>query len=537
MKKSIFRNWPYLLIVIIIGAASAVLEGYLNIYIMKIVDTTIAGDRSLFYSQVKSLLLLVLGLLPVSFLLSLSKGLLKYKSLTRPKLVFMDRVFCKNINEFQKDNNGQYISSLTNDMNTIENNYIEAIYQVNLCIINFIVSIIVIYTVSPIALVVAIVISVVSTILTMVISKPLQNHQSQRSKLFEGYTSYIKEVLSAFSIIKANNLSEKVKRDYSEKSYSIQHKGYIIDKILTYFLSVQSFIINLSFFGITGIAVYLALTGVLTAGGVILVVNSTDKIIYPIIQLGEYLPKIISVKPLFGKMDKMLENKNQYEESIEINSFNSEIKLKDISFGYDDELILKDINLTIKKGNKYLVVGPSGGGKSTLLKLLRKYFIPSKGIIMIDNNDLKDVTKRSYFGNIANVEQQVFLFEDTLRNNLTLYKDYPEEEIELAIKRAGLKDFVQNLNSGLDTMLYDNGKNISGGEKSRIAIARGLLAKTDIIYLDEAFASLDAQIAKEIEKTLLDLDGITVVNVSHVIFEETKSCYNQIITVANGRIH
>ena len=515
MKKSIFRNWPYLLIVIIIGAASAVLEGYLNIYIMKIVDTTIAGDRSLFYSQVKSLLLLVLGLLPVSFLLSLSKGLLKYKSLTRPKLVFMDRVFCKNINEFQKDNNGQYISSLTNDMNTIENNYIEAIYQVNLCIINFIVSIIVIYTVSPIALVVAIVISVVSTILTMVISKPLQNHQSQRSKLFEGYTSYIKEVLSAFSIIKANNLSEKVKRDYSEKSYSIQHKGYIIDKILTYFLSVQSFIINLSFFGITGIAVYLALTGVLTAGGVILVVNSTDKIISPIIQLGEYLPKIISVKPLF----------------------NSEIKLKDISFGYDDELILKDINLTIKKGNKYLVVGPSGGGKSTLLKLLRKYFIPSKGIIMIDNNDLKDVTKRSYFGNIANVEQQVFLFEDTLRNNLTLYKDYPEEEIELAIKRAGLKDFVQNLNSGLDTMLYDNGKNISGGEKSRIAIARGLLAKTDIIYLDEAFASLDAQIAKEIEKTLLDLDGITVVNVSHVIFEETKSCYNQIITVANGRIH
>src|SRR5690606_10092011 len=116
------------------------------------------------------------------------------------------------INEFQKDNNSHYISSLTNDMNTIENNFIEAIYQVIMSIIGFIVSIVVIYTVSPIALIVAIVITVVSTILTMIISKPLQRHQSQRSKLFEGYTSYIKEVLSAFSIIKANNLGEKVKK-------------------------------------------------------------------------------------------------------------------------------------------------------------------------------------------------------------------------------------------------------------------------------------------------------------------------------------
>ena len=99
-----------------------------------------------------------------------------------------------------------------------------------------------------------------------------------------------------------------------------------------------------------------------------------------------------------------------------------------------------------------------------------------------------------------------------------------------------MKDFVKGLQNGLDTMIYDNGKNISGGERSRVAIARGLLSKSDIIFLDEAFASLDSKVAKEIENTLLDLDGVTIVNVSHVIFQETKDKYDKIFVVKNKAV-
>lgn len=181
-------------------------------------------------------------------------------------------------------------------------------------------------------------------------------------------------------------------------------------------------------------------------------------------------------------------------------------------------------------------MGPSGGGKSTLLRLLRKYFNPIEGKILIDGKDLKDIKKRSYFKNISNIEQQVFLFEDSLKNNLTLYKDYKAEEINLAIDRAGLRSFVDGLENGLDTYIYDNGKNISGGEKSRIAIARGLLTDSNIIFLDEAFASLDSEIAKEIENTLLRLEGVTIINVSHVVFEETKDKYNKVLRVRNKAV-
>ena len=208
--------------------------------------------------------------------------------------------------------------------------------------------------------------------------------------------------------------------------------------------------------------------------------------------------------------------------------------MRDVGFHYEDDdkkPILEDVNLTIKKNGKYLIVGPSGGGKSTLLKLLRKYFKATTGEIFIDGIPLRDVKKEDYFSMIANVEQQVFIFEDTLLNNITLYKSYTKEEIDRALHSSGLTEFVKALPNGLETMLYDNGKNISGGERSRIVIARAMLAKASILFLDEAFASLDMERAKEIEKTILSLEDITVINVSHVIFKETKNQYDGVFHV------
>ena len=150
---------------------------------------------------------------------------------------------------------------------------------------------------------------------------------------------------------------------------------------------------------------------------------------------------------------------------------------------------------------------------------------------MLDGKPLNRIKKEDYFSLIANVEQQVFIFEDTLRNNITLYKEYSEKEIQQAIEVAGLSTFVQNLPNGLDTMIYDNGKNISGGERSRIVIARAMLAKASILFMDEAFAALDMERAREIEQTILNLKNITVINVSHVIFKDTKSQYDKVFHV------
>lgn len=536
MKRNLNKCFVYLGLAFIVLIIAASLDGYISIKIMRIIDSAMEGDMGLFKTEAINGFIAVAILLPINILTSYTKGIYMKKSLVRSKVYYVEKVFKKNINEFQAENNAMYLSSITNDMNTIEKKYLEGIYEVGSSFIGFLVAFAVIASVSPFVLFIGIGISLLSAALSMVAGKPLEKHEKHRADLFGGYTSYIKEVLGAFQIIKSNNLNEKVRDDFGTKSRDIQYKGYLIDKIYTYVVSLQSFIMNCAHIGILVISVYMAIKGSITTGAVILIVNNMGRVIYPLMNLSEWFPKIFSVKSIFERIDDSLKNHDNYEETIELDSFDNDIEFNGVSFSYGENEILKDVNLNLRKGEKYLVVGPSGGGKSTLLRLLRKYFNPTKGEISIDGRNLKDIKKRSYFKNISNIEQQVFLFEDTLKNNLTLYKDYDEDEINLAIDRAGLRSFVDELENGLNTMIYDNGKNISGGEKARVAIARGLLTNSDIIFLDEAFASLDAKVAREIENTLLNLKGVTIVNVSHVIFEETKDKYNRVLIVKNKAV-
>ena len=536
MKKSISRSWPYLLLALAVLTIVVSLEGYITIKMMTIIDAALAGQIDMLKAEAFKISIAISMTLIFGILTSYTRGLYLYKSLVNIKMDYVEGLFDKNINEFQAENNAIYLSAITNDMNSIEKNYFEGIYSVGNSFIAFIVAFIVIASVSPMVLFLGASISIVSGLLAIAVAKPLQRHEKQRSDLFQGYTSYIKEVLSAFQIVKANNLDDKVREDFSNKSKDIQEKRFIIDRIHTYILSLQSFLMNGSFIVIMIITCLMALRGTITAGAVILIINNMSRVIYPLRELGEWFPKIFSVKGIFEKMDASLQNQENYLETIGMDAFNECIEFKDVSFAYGDKVVLSNINLSLKRSEKYLIIGPSGGGKSTLLKLLRKYFNPTKGQILIDGKNLKDIKKRDYFNILANIEQEVFLFEDSLRNNICLYKEYGEDEIELAIERAGLSQFVKSLPEGLDTMIYDNGKNISGGERSRVAIARGLLAKSDIIFLDEAFASLDAQVAREIEETLLELEDITIVNVSHVLFEETKDRYDKVLVVKDKSV-
>ncbi len=183
-----------------------------------------------------------------------------------------------------------------------------------------------------------------------------------------------------------------------------------------------------------------------------------------------------------------------------------------------------------------MLVGPSGGGKSTVLRLLRKYFKPDQGQILLDGTDLARIDRTDYYQHLANVEQQVFLFDDSLRNNLTLFKSYTEEEIMAAVRGAGLLPFLAARPEGLDYKIEDNGQNLSGGERARIAIARGLIARAGLLLLDEAFASLDEEVARGIEKTLLELEGVTLISVSHVIFSDTAPLYDGVFEVKRGQV-
>lgn len=536
MLKQLIKTIPYLLIAWVFAALLAVVDGYTFIKMMNLADMAFTNQLGGFKTAAIELMIYAVMLMPLAVIVAFTKAYYRKKANMILKNYYVKGVFAKNISAFQKENTAKFISSLTNDFNTLDVNLVDSIYVVGAMVFNFLVGIWIMSTVTPWILLVALGVITINILISAITSKPIAHQTKQRSDLFDGYTSYIKEVLGAFHIIKSNNLQERIQAHFNEKSTKVQDKGYMIDKLFSYMQALQQGTVSLSMFLVLLVSGYMAIKGHITIGGALLISQGIQKTIWPIFNLAETLPKLFTVKALLQKIKDVLEDEENYVETIELVDFKEGIEIEGISFAYEEQPILENASMSIKKGGKYLVVGPSGGGKSTLLKLLRKYFNPTEGQILIDGKNLKDIKKKEYFLHLANVEQQVFIFEDTLRNNITLYKSYSEKEIMIALEKAGLKEFVETLPNGLDTMIYDNGKNVSGGERSRIVIARGLLARAGIIFLDEAFAALDLERAKEIEESILALEDVTVINVSHVIFDETKMKYDQIVKVSHKKI-
>jgi len=532
MKHKI-KYFDRFIIVIIPMIITAFLVFNMSFSMMRVIDAAVAQLWTVFWNESFWMICYVVLLIPSNLLTAYCRTAFSKYALTRMKSDYMQAVFGKNINEFQKDNNAAYVSALTNDFSIIESDYLEQIIGIAEGLINFTTAIIIYSLINPLILLVGIGIMGVNGLLSNLIERPVRKHNRERSELFAGYNGFIKEVLSAFGIIKNNGLETRVKDNFYAKSESVQQKKYIIDRLMSFVFVGQNALGMSVFLVLMLFVVNMAMKGLVTFAGVVVIVNNIGRLIGPIFTVAEAIPKVRSVKAIFTRIDASLQDKNTHIETVNLTSFEHGITFKNVSFAYEDNLVLNNVDLTLEKGKKYLVIGPSGGGKSTFLRLLRKYFDPTEGTIEIDGEVLSDVRKQDYFARIANIEQMVFLFEDTLRNNLTLFKDYSEFEVTQAIAKAGLTEFVQSNPEGLDYMIYDNGKNVSGGEKSRIAIARALLNKSDIIMLDEAFASLDRDRVKAIEATLMDLEGVTVINVSHVVIAENKGLYDGVVLVKN----
>lgn len=499
------------------------------------VTAATSGNWDLFWDHSIVALAYTLALFPASILLAYTRGRFIQGALGAMKADYLKSVFNKNISEFQRENNALYLSALTSDFDLIERDFLEPIVTCVFSVIGFGTAILIISLISPLFVVIALGIAVINFFVTLFSDRPVKKHNAERSDMMRDYSGFVKEALSAFQIIKANDLESRIQENFSAKSKKVQQKKYVIDKIFSFIFAFQNVNAYLTILTLLLLVAYQTILGALTFAGVIVIFQNIDFFIGPIIEFSETIPKIKSVKVLFTRIEESLKNKSTYPETRDFQSLKQTIEFDQVSFAYDENVVLNQISLQFQKGGKYLIVGPSGGGKSTILRLLRKYFAPTAGDIKIDGISLKDIKKVDYFSKIANIEQQVFLFEDTLKNNLTLYKEHTDDELADAIRKAGLEDFVNLHPEGLNRMIVDNGKNISGGEKSRIAIARGLLNKAEIIFLDEAFASLDLDKARAIEKSVLALAGVTIINVSHVIIKENLDQYDEVITVKNQK--
>jgi ABC-type multidrug transport system fused ATPase/permease subunit len=211
------------------------------------------------------------------------------------------------------------------------------------------------------------------------------------------------------------------------------------------------------------------------------------------------------------------------------------IRIQNLSFSHDGtERTLEDINLEFGKGKRYAIVGRSGCGKSTLLNLLMRGYDKYDGQILVDDDELQTISLDSLYDLTSIIQQNVFIFNSSIKDNITMFREFDREKVQRAIEIAGLSDLIRE--RGFDTICGENGINLSGGERQRISIARCILRETPVMLVDEATAALDSVTSSAILSSILNIDGITEIVVTHYLDESLLKRFDDIIVMSGGRI-
>lgn len=446
------------------------------------------------------------------------------------------RLTQKSLRSFSKEGTALYVSALTNDCTSIENNYLAATFTLIEFLFCFLGALIMMLYYSPVMLVLAVALSFLPVAVSMTAGNRLTEQEKEISKKNERFVSIVNELLSGFPVIKSFRAETQASHLFSQRNEQAEEakKNKRRTEQLISLLANDARII--AQMGIFLAGAWLAISGKgVTAGVVIVFVQLMNYILNPISQVPLLWSNRKAAIALMEKLSDALSENVREEGREKLNGFSEKIEVKDLTYGYEPEShVLKDLDVQFDAGKSYAIVGGSGSGKSTLLNLLMGSSSNYQGEICIDGVSIKNIESESLYQLMTSVQQNVFVFNDTIRNNVTMFHEFPDKEVTLALERSGLSEFIEK--RGEDFVCGENGANLSGGERQRISIARALLRKSPILLVDEATAALDAATARAVSFSILNLVGMTRIVVTHRLEEAILRRYDKILVMKNGTI-
>lgn len=446
------------------------------------------------------------------------------------------RLTQKSLRSFSKEGTALYVSALTNDCTSIENNYLAATFTLIELLFCFLGALIMMLYYSPVMLVLAVALSFLPVAVSMTAGNRLTEQEKEISKKNERFVSIVNELLSGFPVIKSFRAETQASRLFSQRNEQAEEakKNKRRTEQLISLLANDAGII--AQMGIFLAGAWLAISGKgVTAGVVIVFVQLMNYILNPISQVPLLWSNRKAAIALIEKLSDALSENVREEGREKLNGFSEKIEVKDLTYGYEPESpVLKDLDVQFDAGKSYAIVGGSGSGKSTLLNLLMGSSSNYQGEICIDGVSIKNIESESLYQLMTSVQQNVFVFNDTIRNNVTMFHEFPDKEVTLALERSGLSEFIEK--RGEEFVCGENGANLSGGERQRISIARALLRKSPILLVDEATAALDAATARAVSFSILNLVGMTRIVVTHRLEEAILRRYDKILVMKNGTI-
>ena len=456
--------------------------------------------------------------------------------MSRYKNKVFQSILDRDYRDFSKEKSGKFISVLTENMKKIEQDYLYQYFNISKNLSLMIFSLLAMFIGNWFLTLLVIIASIIPVMISGFIGQKSASLQNSSMIADQKYLAKVKDILAGFLVIKSFNVKEAIGQDYKNESekldeiYFIKGKFDVLSNVISQLSGMIVFLVAF------GGGMYLVFGGHTTIGSVTAIVQLVNFVVMPLNEIGMGMSK-------FREGQATL-NSFEVKDVIELQTgktkeyFDDVISFSNVDFSYPnaEEKIFNNLSLQIKKGEKIAIVGMSGSGKSTLLNLLLRFYDVTSGYISIDNQDLQAISAESLYNLMTIVQQDVYIFDDTLKANITLSQSFTEDDIKKAVQQSGLESYILENELGLQTLCGENGSNLSGGERQRLSIARALIRKTPILLLDEATSSLDNKVTTEIENSILEIQDLTVLVVTHKLNKSMLKKYNRILFMKNGVI-
>lgn len=532
-----YKNIPIFCLAVFAALAAGSLNLILSWIIQQLMDTAAGKSGALSF---RTLLLISAGFVLLCAGLSLLNYASQPRFLERAMRQYKDFAFKKligkSISSFRDESAAGYLSALTNDAASIETNYLAQMLAMITKAVTFIGALLLMCRYSLLMTAIAAGLTVLPLIASLLTGSRLQAVESRVSERNGEFTAALSDCLAGFTVVKNFRAEREIFRLFAQSNKALEHEKFTGRRIKTLVGMIGAVTGIFAQLGVFIAGVYLSMKdGSMTPGAVVLFVNLMNFIISPIAELPGLLACRKAALGLVDKLAAALERSSFREGSETLNKLEHGIRLENVSFAYEPgKTVLHGINAEFEAGRAYALVGGSGSGKSTLLNLLMAAETNYSGHILADGIELSDISTESLYGTMAAIQQNVFVFNASIKDNVSMFRDFPKTEMDEAIARAHLGALIRE--RGEDYLCGENGSGLSGGEKQRISIARSLLKKSSVLLADEVTAALDAQTAHRVSSDILDLQGITRIVVTHTLEESLLRRYDKIFVLRGGRI-
>ena len=446
----------------------------------------------------------------------------------------LEQVLYRTVAQYNAEGDAAYLSLLTTDLRTLYDDYYMSLFSIVFWGGIMLCALAMYLYISPVMLLAILLVTIPPLVLPRRMNERLKATRDAFSLQMAGYTQQLKELLGGFEIIRSFLREDAYAALHQKAARKARESELDYQQSLNAMVTNTSLISNLIFPVVMLVGLFLAFDGRLTMGTVSTAASMANFVITPCHQIAQCWAKVKSSQGIRQRLEAAMAEPQAAEQGEPIGHIDS-IQCETVRFAYPNtaEPVLKDASLTVDAAQKVALVGESGCGKSTLAKLLFQYYPDYSGDILFNGRQVRTLDRTALYRRVGYIAQTAYLFHDTIRNNICLHEDFPDEQLAHAIAAAGLTDWVASLPDGLDTVISENGKNLSGGQRQRIGIARLALRSYDLIIADEITASLDPDTSGQVMENLLALPCM-VVAITHDVAGSFMHQFDKVYRVEHG---